>query len=80
MNGQQRHGTTMSAAGAVSDEVAAALRSAVPAVRAAAVGTVVLADGFSCRTQLEQLADHPSVHLAELLAAHLTSLDQQPPR
>ena len=28
MNGQQRHGTTMSAAGAVSDEVAAALRSA----------------------------------------------------
>ena len=28
MNGQQRHGTTMSAGGAVSDEVAAALRSA----------------------------------------------------
>lgn len=28
MNGQQRHGTTTSAGGAVSDEVAAALRSA----------------------------------------------------
>lgn len=28
MNGQQRHGTTMSAGGAVSDEVAEALRSA----------------------------------------------------
>ena len=60
--------------------VAVAETALLPAVRAAAVGTVVLADGFSCRTQLEQLADHPSVHLAELLAAHLTGFDQQPPR
>jgi len=29
---------------------------------------VVLADGFSCRTQLDQLTDRPSYHLAELLA------------
>jgi Fe-S oxidoreductase len=29
----------------------------------------VLADGFSCRTQLDQLTDRPSYHLAELLAA-----------
>ncbi len=28
---------------------------------------VVLADGFSCRTQITDLADRPSVHLAELL-------------
>ena len=28
---------------------------------------VVLADGFSCRTQLDQLAGRPGVHLAELL-------------
>ncbi|GLY15095.1 lactate dehydrogenase [Kineosporia sp. NBRC 101677] len=28
---------------------------------------VVLADGFSCRTQVSDLADRPSVHLAQLL-------------
>ena len=40
----------------------------LPAVRAAGADAVVLADGFSCRTQLEQLAGRPGVHLAELLA------------
>jgi FAD/FMN-containing dehydrogenase/Fe-S oxidoreductase len=29
---------------------------------------VVLADGFSCRTQLDQLTDRPAWHLAEVLA------------
>jgi hypothetical protein len=29
---------------------------------------VVLADGFSCRTQLDQLAGRPGIHLAQLLA------------
>jgi FAD/FMN-containing dehydrogenase/Fe-S oxidoreductase len=43
----------------------------LPAVRGAEPGTVVLADGFSCRTQLDQLADVPATHLAELLARHL---------
>ena len=40
-----------------------------------ATGTAVtvLADGFSCRTQLEQLADTGGTHLAELLAARLRS-------
>jgi Fe-S oxidoreductase len=42
-----------------------------PAVRSADPGAVVLADGFSCRTQLGDLADTPAVHLAELLAARL---------
>ena len=32
---------------------------------------VVLADGFSCRTQLDDLAGVPSLHLAELLARGL---------
>jgi hypothetical protein len=27
----------------------------------------VLADGFSCRTQLDQLTDRRGIHLAELL-------------
>ncbi|MGY1727371.1 FAD-binding and (Fe-S)-binding domain-containing protein [Geodermatophilus sp. SYSU D01062] len=40
----------------------------LPAVRAAGPDAVVLADGFSCRTQLDQLADRPGKHLAELLA------------
>ena len=31
----------------------------------------VLADGFSCRTQLDQLADIQGIHLAELLAERL---------
>lgn len=32
--------------------------------------TVVLADGMSCRIQLDDLADVPAIHLAELLAAY----------
>jgi Fe-S oxidoreductase len=39
----------------------------LPAVRDAGPDAVVLADGFSCRTQLDQLADRPGVHLAQLL-------------
>jgi Fe-S oxidoreductase len=46
----------------------------LPAVRAAREGggdAVVLADGFSCRTQLDQLAGVGGVHLAQLLASRL---------
>jgi FAD/FMN-containing dehydrogenase/Fe-S oxidoreductase len=43
----------------------------LPAVRSAEPGTVLLADGFSCRTQLDQLARVPGTHLAQLLASHL---------
>ncbi|MGW7540817.1 FAD-binding and (Fe-S)-binding domain-containing protein [Streptomyces sp. NPDC054770] len=43
----------------------------LPAVREADPGTVVLADGFSCRTQLEQLAGVRGRHLAEVLAEGL---------
>jgi Fe-S oxidoreductase len=39
----------------------------LPAVRAASADTVILADGFSCRTQLEQLAGRRGRHLAEVL-------------
>jgi Fe-S oxidoreductase len=44
------------------------------AIRAAGDDATVLADGFSCRTQLDQLAGVRASHLAELLAARL-----QPP-
>ena len=51
--------------------VAVAETALLPAVRAAGDGATVLADGFSCRTQLDQLAGVQSVHLAELLASRL---------
>jgi len=48
--------------------VAVAEHALLPAVRQAPEGAVVLADGFSCRTQLADLADVEALHLAELLA------------
>ncbi|UQX87693.1 FAD-binding protein [Jatrophihabitans telluris] len=51
--------------------VAVAETALLPAVRAAASTTAVLADGFSCRTQLEQLSDREGEHLAVLLARGL---------
>ena len=45
----------------------------LPAV-AAHPDALVLADGFSCRTQLAQLADRKAITLAELLAYHTTQL------
>jgi FAD/FMN-containing dehydrogenase/Fe-S oxidoreductase len=51
--------------------VAVAETALLPAVRDAGAGATVLADGFSCRTQLEQLAGVPGTHLAELLASRL---------
>ncbi|WP_406353068.1 FAD-binding and (Fe-S)-binding domain-containing protein [Streptomyces sp. NBC_00658] len=48
----------------------------LPAVREAADGAVVLADGFSCRTQLEQLAGRRGRHLAEVLAEGLEGRDR----
>jgi FAD/FMN-containing dehydrogenase/Fe-S oxidoreductase len=51
--------------------VQVAERALLPALRAAAPGDVYLADGYSCRTQAEQLGGVEGVHLAQLLAAHL---------
>jgi FAD/FMN-containing dehydrogenase/Fe-S oxidoreductase len=47
--------------------VAVANHTLLPALDSAAEGTVLLADGFSCRTQADQLAGWPARHLAELL-------------
>ena len=41
-----------------------------PALDAAGAGAIVLADGFSCRTQLTDLQGRQSLTLAELLLAH----------
>ncbi|MEU1022944.1 hypothetical protein ABZ366_12800, partial [Streptomyces sp. NPDC005904] len=43
----------------------------LPSVRRAPGDAVVLADGFSCRTQLEQLGGVRGRHLAEVLAEAL---------
>ena len=51
--------------------VAVAETALLPAVREAGEKATVLADGFSCRTQLDQLAGLPGTHLAELLASRL---------
>ncbi|POX46217.1 FAD-binding oxidoreductase [Streptomyces sp. Ru71] len=55
--------------------VACAEEQLLPAVREAPEGAVVLADGFSCRTQLEQLGGVRARHLAEVLAAGLDRND-----
>jgi len=50
--------------------LACAERVLLPAVREADLSTVLLADGFSCRTQVEQArVGRQGVHLAELLAS-----------
>jgi FAD/FMN-containing dehydrogenase/Fe-S oxidoreductase len=51
--------------------VAVAETALLPAVRSAGPDATVLADGFSCRTQLDQLAAVRGKHLAEVLAEHL---------
>ncbi|MGW0842004.1 FAD-binding and (Fe-S)-binding domain-containing protein [Streptomyces sp. NPDC002787] len=51
--------------------VACAEDQLLPAVRGAADDAIVLADGFSCRTQLKQLAGRRGLHLAEVLAEGL---------
>jgi FAD/FMN-containing dehydrogenase/Fe-S oxidoreductase len=58
-------------------------RVLLPAVRDAPIDTWVLADGFSCRTQIEQSGTgRTPVHLAEILAAGLrgAAQDGQPVR
>jgi hypothetical protein len=39
----------------------------LPAVRAAALDCLVVADGYSCREQIAQCTDRRAVHLAEVV-------------
>jgi FAD/FMN-containing dehydrogenase/Fe-S oxidoreductase len=56
--------------------LACAERALLPAVRAAAPDTLVLADGFSCRTQIEDAGTgRRPVHLAEVLNAAVRGTD-----
>jgi Fe-S oxidoreductase len=56
--------------------VAVAETHLLPAVRANP-GAVVLADGMSCRVQLDDLADVRALHLAELLAPSSTGVTRK---
>ncbi|MER5183070.1 FAD-linked oxidase C-terminal domain-containing protein [Streptomyces sp. NPDC002896] len=55
--------------------VAAGEQVLLPAVREAALDTHVLADGFSCRTQIAQQTDRTGTHLAQLIARALPPAD-----
>jgi Fe-S oxidoreductase len=46
----------------------------LPAVRAADAETLLVADGFSCRTQIAAGADRRALHTAEVLALGLQSV------
>ncbi|MEO3749590.1 FAD-linked oxidase C-terminal domain-containing protein [Streptomyces sp. B6B3] len=60
--------------------LAVAEQGLLPEVRAAAADTVLLADGFSCRTQIAQATDRTGTHLAQLIAGALPPPpDQRPP-
>ncbi len=47
--------------------IAAGERVLLPRVRSEAKDTLILADGFSCRSQIEQETDRSGLHLAEAL-------------
>ncbi len=54
--------------------VRAGERVLAPEVRGAGAGTIVVADGFSCRSQVEHLTERHALHLAEVL--HLAAADR----
>ncbi|HOK47421.1 MAG TPA: heterodisulfide reductase-related iron-sulfur binding cluster, partial [Bryobacteraceae bacterium] len=53
-------------------------RVLLPAVRNAAKDTLIIADGFSCREQIEQLTDRRALHLAQVLQMALREGAQGP--
>ncbi len=61
---QARHGE-------MAASMACAERVLLPAFREASPAMVVVADGFSCRTQIAQAADCRALHTAEVLSMAL---------
>ena len=51
----------------------------LPAVRNAAKDTVIIADGFSCRGQIDQLTDRKGMHLAQVLKMALDGTKDDEP-
>jgi FAD/FMN-containing dehydrogenase/Fe-S oxidoreductase len=48
----------------------------LPAVNSAAATTIIVADGFSCREQIDQLSDREGIHLAEVFASKCGSSEK----
>ena len=53
--------------------IAVGEHAVLPAVRAAAADTIIVADGFSCREQISQSGGRRAVHLADVLASALAT-------
>ena len=49
----------------------------LPALAAADPGALIMADGFSCRTQIAYLTGRRARHLAEVLADRLDDLPEE---
>ncbi len=60
--------------------VACGERVLLPAVRGADPDTIVIADGFSCRQQIEDLTGRRAVHLAEVMRMAMTGEEVRPER
>lgn len=58
--------------------LAVAEQQLLPAVKAAAAESFILADGYSCRTQLEDLSERQGIHLAKLLDDAANDTNQLP--
>ncbi len=58
--------------------VACGERVLLPAVRDAAADTLIIANGFSCREQIEQTTDRRALHLAEVLRMALRTGPEGP--
>jgi Fe-S oxidoreductase len=48
----------------------------LPAVRRASPGTLIIADGFSCREQIGQTTGRDALHLAEVLRMAMQQKDE----
>ncbi|WP_273842691.1 FAD-binding and (Fe-S)-binding domain-containing protein [Rubrobacter calidifluminis] len=55
-------------------------RRLLPAVREAGGETLLIADGFSCKTQVEQGTDRRPLHLAQVIKMALDHGEEGPPR
>jgi len=55
-------------------------RVLLPAVRAADKDTIIIADGFSCREQIEQMTDRRALHLAQVIQMAMREGGQSAPR
>lgn len=59
--------------------VAIGERRLLPAVRDAPLDALIVADGFSCRTQVEQLTERRAIHIAEAIELALEHGEHGPP-